>query len=149
MSKRLYLWMTPTTVNPLHFVVKQNNFLIQVALVIRGLFICEFAYSRLWKIYQTSIYANFQFTILACVQFSIDSTNFCNYIWLFFFLSRDNISANLIFDIRKKIYIFLSFSLDYWPLSIEHILFYILKWLLNYSEEVSIQKRGKTQKMFA
>ena len=41
--------------------IKHRSVIIQVALVIRGLFICEFPYSQLVKIYQNLVYAVFWF----------------------------------------------------------------------------------------
>ena len=42
---------------------------VQVALIIRGFFICEFAYSRLTKVNQTSVFADFDTRSLAYMQF--------------------------------------------------------------------------------
>ena len=55
--------------------VKLGRFCIQVALVIRGFFICKFAYSQLAIVEQTSEYAIFDPTSLAYPRFSHHLSN--------------------------------------------------------------------------
>ena len=56
---------------------------IQVALVIRGLFICEFAYSRFVNVDQTSVFAIFSFSSLDYMRFFLISHQISAYFMQF------------------------------------------------------------------